>query len=376
MRRPWQTSTTLFAAAADSSTDPLAITGLRGWRLREPVSGRRYTVVRLETRRGLTGFGEGGPARAADILDARAALAGRTANETEFVRRRLTASPPMEAAVSNAMLDILGKSTKIPVYQFLGGPTRYKARVLATLEGGDEAALGEPLQRAMQRGFKAFTLPIAARDSMTTLQAHVDNVRKRVERVRSMAGPNTDFVLDAAGSQKPGEAAAIATALEKVHLLWFDEPTSVLTSDALAKITDESVMPVGLGRHVHDVAVFQNLLRWGCIDLLRPSLGLNSAPKIRRMAAVAETHYVDIAPYHDGGPIGTVAGLHLAASLPNFFIQQVPQPVAARDRDMRMELTSGDRESAQDGFTGLLNRPGLGIEVDEKALGKYSEETI
>jgi galactonate dehydratase len=376
MRRPWQTSTTLFAAAADSSTDPLAITGLRGWRLREPVSGRRYTVVRLETRRGLTGFGEGGPARAADILDARAALAGRTANETEFVRRRLTASPPMEAAVSNAMLDILGKSTKIPVYQFLGGPTRYKARVLATLEGGDEAALGEPLQRAMQRGFKAFTLPIAARDSMTTLQAHVDNVRKRVERVRSMAGPNTDFVLDAAGSQKPGEAAAIATALEKVHLLWFDEPTSVLTSDALAKITDESVMPVGLGRHVHDVAVFQNLLRWGCIDLLRPSLGLNSAPKIRRMAAVAETHYVDIAPYHDGGPIGTVAGLHLAASLPNFFIQQIPQPLAARDRDMRMELTSGDRESAQDGFAGLLNRPGLGIEVDEKALGKYSEETI
>ena len=376
MRRPWQTSTTLFAAAADSSTDPLAITGLRGWRLREPVSGRRYTVVRLETRGGLTGYGEGGPARAADILDARAALGGRTANETEFVRHRLTALPPMEAAVSNAMLDILGKSTKIPVYQFLGGPTRYKARVLATLEGGDEAALGEPLQRAMQRGFKAFTLPIAARNPMTTLQAHVDNVRKRVERVRSMAGPNTDFVLDGAGSQKPGEAAAIATALEKVHLLWFDEPTSVLTSDALAKITDESVMPVGLGRHVHDVAVFQNLLRWGCIDLLRPSLGLNSAPKIRRMAAVAETHYVDIAPFHDGGPIGTVAGIHLAASLPNFFIQQVPQPLAARDRDMRMELTSGDRESARDGFAALLNRPGLGIDVDEKALGKYSEETI
>jgi galactonate dehydratase len=376
MRRPWQTSATLFAAAADSSTDPLAIMGLRGWRLREPVSGRRYTVVRLETRGGLSGYGEGGPARAADILDAKTALSGRTANETEFVRHRLTASPQMEAAVSNAMLDILGKWTKIPVYQFLGGPTRYKARVLATLEGSDEATLGEPLQRAMQRGFKAFTLPIAARDSMTTLQAHVDNVRKFVERMRSMAGPNTDFVLDGAGSQKPGEAAAIATALEKVHLLWFDEPTSVLTSDALAKITDESVMPVGLGRHVHDVAFFQNLLRWGCIDLLRPSLGLNSAPKIRRMAAVAETHYVDIAPYHDGGPIGTVAGIHLAASLPNFFIQQVPQPLAAQDRDMRMELTSGDRESAQEGFAGLLNRPGLGIDVDEKALGKYSEETI
>jgi galactonate dehydratase len=131
-----------------------------------------------------------------------------------------------------------------------------------------------------------------------------------------------------------------------------------------------------LGRHVHDVAVFQNLLRWGCIDLLRPSLGMNSGPKIRRMAAIAETHYVDIAPYHDGGPIGTVAGIHLAASLPNFFIQQIPQPLAAQDRAMRAELTSGDHESPQDGFAQLLNRPGLGIEVDEKALDKYSEETV
>src|SRR5205085_5266229 len=163
---------------------------------------------------------------------------------------------------------------------------------------------------------------------------------------------------------------------EKAHPLWFDEPTSIHTNDALARITDESVMPVGLGRHSHDVAFFQNLLRWGCIDILRPSLALNSAPKLRRMAAVAETHYVDIAPYHDGGPIGTVAGIHLAASLPNSFIQQIPQPLAARDRGMRMELASVDREPAQDGFTSLLNRPGLGIDVDEKAMAKYSEETI
>jgi galactonate dehydratase len=376
MRKHWPDLPVFSPPLQAAASDPLAITGLRAWRMREPVSGRRYTVVRVETRRGLTGFGEGGPVRAADILDAKAALGGRTANETEFVRRRLAGCPQMEAAVNNAMLDVLGKSAKIPVYQFLGGPTRYKARVLATLEGDDEAALGEPLQRAIKRGFKAFTFPIAARDPMMTIQTHVDIVRKRLERLRNMAGSDTDFVLDGAGSQKPGDAAAIATALERAHPLWFDEPTSVLTNDALAKITDESVMPVGLGRHVHDVAVFQNLLRWGCIDLLRPSLGMNSGPKIRRMAAIAETHYVDIAPYHDGGPIGTVAGIHLAASLPNFFIQQIPQPLAAQDRAMRAELTSGDHESPQDGFAQLLNRPGLGIEVDEKALDKYSEETV
>ena len=135
-------------------------------------------------------------------------------------------------------------------------------------------------------------------------------------------------------------------------------------------------MPVGLGRNTHDVAVFQNLLRWGAVDILRPDIGLNSIPKIRRMAAVAETHYVAVGPYHNGGPVGTVAAIHLAASLPNFFIQQVPQSRAPEDRAMRAALTSGDQESAAEGFARLLNQPGLGCTVNERELDRYSEERV
>ena len=66
----------------------------------------------------------------------------------------------------------------------------------------------------------------------------------------------------------------------------------------------------------------------------------------------------------------------LAASLPNFFIQQIPQPAAAQDRAMRAELTSGNRETAIDGFLPLINKPGLGFDVNEQALNRYSEETV
>lgn len=135
-------------------------------------------------------------------------------------------------------------------------------------------------------------------------------------------------------------------------------------------------MPVGLGRFVHDIGVFQDLLRWGSIDLLRPSLGLNSIVKIRRMAAIAETHYVAVAPYHNGGPIATATGIHLAASLPNSFIQQIPFPSSERDAAMRTELVSGNQEVAKEGFAPLVNKPGLGIEVDERALDRYSEEKV
>ena len=172
----------------------------------------------------------------------------------------------------------------------------------------------------------------------------------------------------------PGDAAVVARALEREHPIWFDEPTGVQTADALSRISDETVMPVGLGRHVHDIATFQVLLRQGMVDVIRPSLGLNSLHKIRRMAAIAESHYVAIAPFHDGGPLATALGIHFAASVSNFFIQQVPMPVSARDAAMRSEIAGDVVESGKEGFAPLVNREGTGIEMNEQAMNKYSEE--
>jgi galactonate dehydratase len=129
-----------------------------------------------------------------------------------------------------------------------------------------------------------------------------------------------------------------------------------------------------LGRSLLEIGDFQNLLRWGSADLLRPNLALNSIAKIRRMAAIAETHYVAVALYHDGGPIATAAGIHLAASLPNFFIQQIPFSSSERDATMRTELAGRNLETAKDGFAPLVNKPGFGLEINEQALDRYSEE--
>src|SRR5712692_3554678 len=90
----------VFAPQLQAATDRLTVTNLRAWRLREPASGRRYTVVRVESRGGEVGYGEGGPAPASEIAEAKAAVVGRRATEAEFVRHRLTAAPAMEAAIN------------------------------------------------------------------------------------------------------------------------------------------------------------------------------------------------------------------------------------------------------------------------------------
>jgi galactonate dehydratase len=363
-------------AQAQTPGHPLAIAQFRAWRMKEPVSGRRYTVVELRSQDGNTGFGEGGTAPGAQIAEARTLITGRRASEFEFVRARLAATPAMEAAVSNAMLDLVSRSRNVPIYQFLGGPTRFKARGLARLEGSNGAEVAGPLDRAKRRGFRAFTMPVLLRDAMIPLQEYVNRVRQSVAAIQAKGGAEAEWVLDGAAGLAPGDAATVAKALELTHPMWFDEPTRVLTNDALSKISEESVMPVGLGRSLRDIGEFQNLLRFGLVNVVRPGLGLNSLMKLKRIAAIAETHYVAVAPYHEGGPIGTMAGIHLAAALPNSFIQDVPMPAADRDVQMRAEITSGDKEVAENGFLPLLNRPGLGFEVNVKALDAYSEERI
>jgi galactonate dehydratase len=114
---------------------------------------------------------------------------------------------------------------------------------------------------------------------------------------------------------------------------------------ALKKVSAETVVPLGLGKAITDAAVFQGLLREGLIDVVRPDIGLFGISGVRRVAALAEPYYVAVAPRHDGGSLATAAAIHIAASLPNFFIQHVPVPVAEQDRAMRREL-GGAAESA------------------------------
>ncbi len=89
------------------------------------------------------------------------------------------------------------------------------------------------------------------------------------------------------------------------------------------------------------------------------------------MAAIAETYYVAAAPYHDGGPVATAAALHLAASLPNFFIQQIPLPEAEEDRRMRAEIAGALGRDREGRLRRAASGPGLGITVNEKALEQY-----
>jgi galactonate dehydratase len=115
------------------------------------------------------------------------------------------------------------------------------------------------------------------------------------------------------------------------------------------------VVPLGFGRDIASPGTFQDLLRGGLIDLLRLNVVTHGISGIRRLAAVAETYYVAVSPWHDAGPVASAAALHAAASIPNAFIVQLP------NSGLGTAVPHG-------GFFALPKGPGLGVEVDESAL--------
>jgi galactonate dehydratase len=361
--------------AGDSPADKpeLTIDDLKAYALREPVSRRTYTVLEVHTKGGLTGYGECPAAPSEALALAKQAALGQAATSYEVVSRQLAAQPGMQAAVVMALLDITGKYAKAPLYQALGGPTRNKARALAPLSGATDAELAAQMKRARDAGHRAFLVPTPTIAAANQGQAFVKATRARLESLRSEGGPDVDFVLDGGGRLSPGDSASLAAALERFHLLWFDEPCRTSNISTLHKIAGETVTPLGFGRRVHQGGPFQDLLRDQAIDVLRPSLALNGLSQLRRFAALAETYYTAIAPYHEGGPIATAAALQLAASLPNFFIQQVPFTEASEDRAMRASFGGASLETPVDGFLSLPTGPGLGVTVDKGALEKYRE---
>lgn len=333
------------------ATSPHPISEVRAFQMGSLGSEDRYVVLQVRTASGLVGYGECNSLSGSDIKATNHAITGRAATSYQVLDALVP--PNVRGGLNIALLDIVGKATKAPIYRVLGGPTRNKARAITRLSGSSDEELKSDLQKQLAAGFHAFLIPVprpAARNQGS------DFTHRAVARLQAMrtSAPNADFAFEAHGELTPGDAASLAAAVESMHPLWFDEPCPVTNIETIHKIADETVVPLAFGQTISDPGTFQDLLREGLIDLLRPDLLTYGITGIRGLAALAETYYVDLAPWHKGGPIADAAALHAAASIPNFFIAQTNHSSAG--------------PAPRDGFFELPKGPGLGIEVDEKAL--------
>ena len=184
--------------------------------------------------------------------------------------------PKVRAAVDMALLDIVGKFAKAPVYQLLGGPTRQKARALLRLESTRDELLVASCKRGIEGGFRAFIVPVPAPKQRNQDGALADVMRKRLEALRATGGEEMDFVLDGAGILSPDDGAKLSTAFERFHLLWLDQPCLLSALESMRMLSGRSVTPLGFGSHFTRPSEFHNLLYEHAIDILRSCLHRHS----------------------------------------------------------------------------------------------------
>jgi galactonate dehydratase len=318
---------------------------------RVPGSGTQpaYSVLEVETRSGMTGYGECYPLSRADV-EVLNGLVGKPAHAYEALMP--IAPEPARGGLNMALLDIVGKITKAPIYRVLGGPTRFKVRAIARLKGSSNTELIADMQGWMASGVRSFLIPVMAPPDRNQGSLFIKNHVERFEALRA-AAPEADFAVESLDQLTPSDAGMLAAALESLHPLWFDEPCPVTNLSTLRKIAEETVTPIGLGRDIRNAGTFQDLLREGLVDLVRPDLLTYGISGVCRIAAMSETYYTAVAPRHSAGPIALAAALQAAASMPNFFVLQVPDSGAASN-------------AIDDGFFELPKEPGLGIAIDPK----------
>ena len=281
--------------------------------------------------------------------------------------------------VETALWDIAGKALGLPVYQLLGGKVRNRVRVYCDSGGremvpGDERAKAK-IQGIRDLGFTAVKIDIDDggdparfdRVNWTASNAEIDHMVAKVAFTREAYPKNIDLAVDMHGRYDLGTAKRVAKELEPFRLMWLEEPVPAENIDAMRDVRASTHTPICCGENVFLRHGFREILEKRAADILMPDFqkagGLLEA---RKIADMAHTYYVPVAPHAVTSPIGMMATAQVCAAIPNFLVQEFhwidSMPL------WRNWVKEGD--ILDKGFIQLPERPGIGVAMNDDGARK------
>jgi len=270
------------------------------------------------------------------------------------------------SGIEIALWDLKGRALGRPVYELIGGRCRDRVRVYRGIGGASPQALADEARRAVGEGFTAVKMAPQPPDSEKIAWGQVlRGTAERMEAVRRAVGESVDIGLDPhARIFEPYKARELAEVLKPHRPMFVEEPLRPEDIAALAALRREVQVPIATGEMLYTKYAFRDILASGAADILQPDLlicgGLLEAKKI---AAMAEAHYVTVAPHNPLGPVSTAVAVHFAASTPNFLILEYRPDQTGPVRDLvRKPLV------LEDGHIRIPDQPGLGVELNEAAF--------
>ncbi|MCZ2146289.1 MAG: galactonate dehydratase [Bryobacterales bacterium] len=373
----------MMQAAAQLGTKPaIRITDIKTHFL--GAGGRNFCFVQVFTDQGIHGVGEAyscGPdlAVAAVIEDFKSWLVGQDPRNVEHLFNmmynftRFPGGLVVNAAISgieHALWDIAGKAAGLPVYMLLGGKCREKIRVYQSAGGEEPGAVADNARRLVEKyGYTAIKMrPQPAHDNSRPYNAITRGAAARVRAVREALGPDVDIGCDVhARFFEVSRAIRLARAIEPYNPMWLEEPIRCENENVMQKLSQHVNIPLASGECNYMRHEFRKILALQALDIIQPDICLTGGLlEMKKIAAMAEAHYVMVAPHNPMGPVATAVNVHFAASTQNFFILEYHPDDASPRKDMLKEPLM-----VKDGYIPVPTKPGLGVELNEEAFRMY-----
>lgn len=340
---------------------------------------RDAVVVKVTTDEGITGWGEAHHGRAhtavAKLIETtlRQLIVGMDALATmdvwEKLYRAQLASHGMGAGaclaisgIDMALWDIKGKALKQPLYRLLGGAMKPIPAYAGGVSLGyqPEAELVAEAQKSLERGYKAIKLRVGdapARDI------------ERMRAVRKAFGDDLVILTDANIGYELEDVRRVMPALDELRAGWLEEPFPAhdYRSYREAKLLGRT--PLAAGENHYTRFEFNRVIEDGAITILQPDLSkCGGITEALRIAALASSWKLPIHPHSSMTGLNHAATIHFLAAIGNggYFEGDVSKSNLFRD-----ELTENPGVVDGDGNVRPLEKPGLGLEVNEVFLAKH-----
>ena len=369
--------------------------------------GRNFVTLKLTTEDGVYGLGDatvnGRELAVASYLTDHVipCLIGRDARQIEDIWqylykgaywRRGPITMAAIAAVDTALWDIKGKALNTPVYNLLGGRSREAVLVYGHANGRDIEDTVKAVARYAAMGYKAIRVQCAVpgvadaygiphgdkpyepadsstpREEVWSTAKYLRFVPKMMEAVRLKFGCDLTLLHDAHHRLTPIEAASLGKSLEEFRLFWLEDATPAESQQAFRLVRQHTTTPLAVGEVFNSIFDCQQLISEQLIDYIRASVThAGGITHMRRIAGFADLYSVRTGCHGptDVSPICMGAALHFDLSVPNFGIQEHMPHCAETDEVFPHTYTF------RDGYMHPGERPGHGVDIDEKLAARF-----
>ena len=277
------------------------------------------------------------------------------------------------AGVEMALWDIKGKALGVPVYQLLGGKVRDSVKCYANAWFAGAKKPEEFAQKAkiaVKNGFSGLKWDPFGKEYLNIDPKHLNEALDCIAAVKDAVGDQVHLIIEGHGRFNVPTAVRIGNALEKFGILWFEEPIPPDDKKGIAWVRSKIATPVSGGERLYSRFEYADYLRMECADFWQPDVShAGGIMEVRKIAAMAESHYIPVCPHNPSGPVANAATLQLAACIPNFYLLET----MANDIPWRADVST-EKVKIENSEMFIPDLPGLGIDINEEEIAKHPYE--